>query len=345
MRNEFALEFPGRAPPVKTTIRKIVNKFSDKGTVHNQNAFNSGRHRTTRTPENVERVRLAIEVNPEITSRRSFMGIPKSSFNEITRVDLNYHPYRIHVRQKLDDFDYNRRTRYCAWIVERFQDPNFSGKIVIGDESGFCMNGHVSTHNVVMYAPRGEPPDFHYDVPESREKVTVWAALCGNGEILGPHFFDANVNGEIYVNMIDAQVVPEMDLIYDRDIFGDVRYGENIWWFQDGAPCHQRRIVTDRIEELFGNQVVALNHGIEWPPRSPDLTPCDFFLWGYLKARVYRTPPRDLFELRQRIIDEFELLRNDRPMVIRVVEAMLSRARTCIERNGGHVEGHFVERD
>ncbi|PNF41627.1 hypothetical protein B7P43_G07619, partial [Cryptotermes secundus] len=24
-----------------------------------------------------------------------------------------------------------------------------------------------------------------------------------------------------------------------------------------------------------------------WPPRSPDLTPCDFFLWGYIKDRVY----------------------------------------------------------
>ena len=110
VQNEFVLEFPDRAPPVKNTIKNVVNKFSDKGTVHNQNAFNSGRRRTTRTPENVERVRLAIEVNPEITSRRNVIGIPKSSFNEITRVDLNYHPYRLHVRQKLDDFDYNRRT-------------------------------------------------------------------------------------------------------------------------------------------------------------------------------------------------------------------------------------------
>ena len=24
-----------------------------------------------------------------------------------------------------------------------------------------------------------------------------------------------------------------------------------------------------------------------WPPRSPDMTPCDFFLWGYVKERVY----------------------------------------------------------
>jgi hypothetical protein len=40
-----------------------------------------------------------------------------------------------------------------------------------------------------------------------------------------------------------------------------------------------------------------------WPLRSPDLTPCDFFLWGYVKDVVYVPPlPNDLQELRQRII-------------------------------------------
>ena len=31
-----------------------------------------------------------------------------------------------------------------------------------------------------------------------------------------------------------------------------------------------------------------------WPPRSPDITPLDFFLWGYVKDRVCRTPARDV---------------------------------------------------
>ncbi|GBN23572.1 hypothetical protein AVEN_144157-1 [Araneus ventricosus] len=26
---------------------------------------------------------------------------------------------------------------------------------------------------------------------------------------------------------------------------------------------------------------------LPWPPRSPDLTPCDFFLWGYVKDKIY----------------------------------------------------------
>ena len=49
----------------------------------------------------------------------------------------------------------------------------------------------------------------------------------------------------------------------------------------------------------MGPKDLALN---SWPPRSPDMTPCDFFLWGYVKERVYVPPlPADLDELRNRI--------------------------------------------
>ena len=46
-----------------------------------------------------------------------------------------------------------------------------------------------------------------------------------------------------------------------------------------------------------------------WPPRSPDLTPCDYFLWGHLKNKVYSTPPENTGELRERIFNEVNLLK------------------------------------
>src|SRR5215469_14392144 len=40
----------------------------------------------------------------------------------------------------------------------------------------------------------------------------------------------------------------------------------------------------------------------KWPPRSPDLTVCDLFLWGYVKDRVYVPPlPATVDELQERI--------------------------------------------
>ena len=50
--------------------------------------------------------------------------------------------------------------------------------------------------------------------------------------------------------------------------------------------------MRDRLNEVFGNDhVIGLGHDVEWPPRSVDLTPYDFFLWGYLKNKVFSRPP------------------------------------------------------
>ena len=60
-------------------------------------------------------------------------------------------------------------------------------------------------------------------------------------------------------------------------------------------------------------------------PRSLDLTPCDFFLWGHLKNRVYQTPPQDMAELRACSIQEVDVLRDDDAMVTQAVQNMCRR--------------------
>ena len=54
---------------------------------------------------------------------------------------------------------------------------------------------------------------------------------------------------------------------------------------QDGAPCHTMGINLQLLDMEFDGRVVSRRaiRGVEWPPRLPDLNPCDFFLWGYLK--------------------------------------------------------------
>ena len=47
-----------------------------------------------------------------------------------------------------------------------------------------------------------------------------------------------------------------------------------------------------------------------------ELTPCDFFMSGYLKNKVFATPPQNINVLRQRIIDVFNVLLQQ-PEIIR----------------------------
>jgi len=45
------------------------------------------------------------------------------------------------------------------------------------------------------------------------------------------------------------------------------------------------------LNNVFRARWIGRRGEIEWPARSPDLTPLDYFLWDYLKDRVYRTKP------------------------------------------------------
>ena len=66
-----------------------------------------------------------------------------------------------------------------------------------------------------------------------------------------------------------------------------------------GLQPHRRAAVCNHLQQLFPNRVVGLGHPVEWPPRSPDLTPLDIWLWGDVKSKVYSEgPPRTLNGLR-----------------------------------------------
>ena len=67
-----------------------------------------------------------------------------------------------------------------------------------------------------MYAPAKQLPGFHYNVNDSHQKLTVWIGFCGNGNILGPFFFDGNVNGQSYLNLLNDEVMPLMTVLFQN---------------------------------------------------------------------------------------------------------------------------------
>jgi hypothetical protein len=56
--------------------------------------------------------------------------------------------------------------------------------------------------------------------------------------------------------------------------------------------------------KLVSQHVVSRFGDVPWPPRSPDLSACDFFLWGYLKSKVYVRKPRTVDDLKVSIREE-----------------------------------------
>jgi len=76
---------------------------------------------------------------------------------------------------------------------------------------------------------------------------------------------------------------------------------------------------------------------MRWPPRSPDLTPCDFFLWGFVKDTVFVSPlPANLQDLRNRITAGVALA--DRDMLTRVWNELDYRIDFCRITKCGQIE-------
>ena len=76
---------------------------------------------------------------------------------------------------------------------------------------------------------------------------------------------------------------------------------------------------------------------MRWSPRSPDLTPCDFSLWGFVKDTVF-VPllPANLQDLRNRITAAVDLV--DRDMLTRVWNEMDYRIDVCRIIKGVYIE-------
>ncbi|CAF4890265.1 unnamed protein product [Pieris macdunnoughi] len=68
-------------------------------------------------------------------------------------------------------------------------------------------------------------------------------------------------------------------------------YNRATWFQQDGATCHTSNASLAAVNETFAGKLISRRGDIAWPPRSPDLTPPDFLIWGYLKSKVYSNNP------------------------------------------------------
>jgi hypothetical protein len=62
---------------------------------------------------------------------------------------------------------------------------------------------------------------------------------------------------------------------------------QDCWFQQDGATAHTANSIMQMLSEFFGGRI---SQNL-WHPRSPDLSPLDFYLWGFLKENMYKNNP------------------------------------------------------
>ncbi|GFS83295.1 putative DD41D transposase [Trichonephila clavipes] len=98
---------------------------------------------------------------------------------------------------------------------------------------------------------------------------------------------------------------------------------QELWFQQDGATCHTSRATIDLLKYTFGDRLISRFGPVNWPPRSCDLTPLDYFLWGYVKSLVYADKPQTLDHLEDNIRRVIAYIRPQ--MLEKVIENWTSR--------------------
>ncbi|GFS71700.1 integrase catalytic domain-containing protein [Trichonephila clavipes] len=201
-------------------------------------------------------------------------------------------------------FKYDQaRRRFVEWAQNEIAVvPDFHKRILFSDEAHFWLNGYVNKQNCRIWSEAN--PQVYVETPLHPEKLTVWCALWAGG-IIGPYFFK---NDE----------------------------GHNELWFQqDGATCHTARATIDLLKDTFGDRLISRFGPVNWPPRSCDLTPLDYFLWGYVKSLVYADKPQTLDHLEDNIR---RVIADIRPQMLeKVIENSTSRLDYFRASRGSHM--------
>lgn len=247
-------------------------------------------------------------------------GICKTTVLKVLKDRLHMHPYHLQLVHELKPQDFESRMEFANWFLE--QDEDFVERILWTDEAHFHLDGSISNKNCVIWASNN--PNISVSHSLHPQRVTVWCGLTAKF-ILPPFFIEGEtVNGERHLHILQNHMKPNLPR------------RSNVIFMQDGAPPHIAKPVKEFLLSNFGEKVISRHFPRPWPPRSPDLNPCDYFLWGYLKHKVFLRNPQSINDLKEAIVAEIYLLDGD--ILKKTIASLFDRLLCVLSVDGRQVE-------
>lgn len=319
--------FPGRRCPQVVTFERLKQRFIETGNVCYEKHTRSKSILTEATQEDIL---LAIIEEPKRSGPEisQYLNIPRTTVRRTIK-ENKLHPYHIHVTQSLNDRDRRLRMNFAQWALDKINhtDVNFFDRVLFTDECTFHSNGIPNKHNYHHYAQ--ENP--HITMPinnQNRFSINVWAGIIGQ-HLIGPHFFEERLTGARYLEFL-RNTLPELMEDVPLNVI------RHMWFQHDGAPVHFTQPIVEFLNQQYPNQWIGRGGPILWPPRSPDKTKLDYFLWGFIKNVVYLTPATTREDMCQRIRNAFLMVTPQ--MLANVSRNFIQRMHLCVQQNGGVFE-------
>lgn len=328
----YAERYPNRRHPDVNVIRRLDQRVRETGNVIPNAGPDRGRPRNVLRPLIEEEILEILEQQPTSSTRSiaQQVGVSQSNCTKFICSE-GYHPYHYTKVQSLLPNDFELRVNFCNWLLQRVAENNlFTSRVLWTDEANFTRDGCFNQHNSHHYGLENPhlPFEHHH---QQRFSVNVWAGILGNN-LIGPIILPHRLNGENFLDFLQNQLQERLEDVPLAAI-------QHMWMQLDGAPAHFAGPVRVWLDREFPERWIGRNGPVSWPPRSPDITPLDFFFWGYIKGLVYRTPVQNQQDLIDRIQHAAETVNIQ--MLQRVQRNVVRRAQICLEAGGQNFE-HFI---
>ena len=291
------------------TVQWNLKKLKEHGTV----AHRRGNGRPTKVTQNVSvAIGQHIRRNTAISTRQIAIKIQQTQ-----DISISYSAIWRHLKKKGYQSSVPRGTPMLTeqhiearklWARAHMRD-NWC-KTIFTDETAFDLfrnkvrRWHKSGKNLIRR------------LPKSCQKVMAWGGISQKGKT--PLFCFTNImDGPFYVHILQSQLLPAAQSMYQSN-----------WRLQqDNNPKHTSRVAKDFIVENGINVM-------DWPLNSPDLNPIEN-LWLVIKNKVEKRMPKNLDELKQFLVEEWEAIPEQ--IVNNLIKSMKTRCQMVLEKNGDRI--------
>jgi len=107
-------------------------------------------------------------------------------------------------------------------------------------------------------------------------------------------------------------------------------------FMHDGALSHFALSVRAWLDQKFPGLWLGRRGPHEWSARGPDLTPCDFFLWGWATEEVHRAKPHTMEQLKDRIRNVITNMPHH--FLHKTVDSIPGRLRKLVDATSAYIE-------
>lgn len=325
----YANRFPHRRHPNYKCFISIHNRLRENGKFEKDMSA-AGRPRTVCLVDFEEDILHQVEENPSISTRAiaNNMNASKSTVWNVLHRNL-LHPFKLQKVQALKAEDYLKRVECARWFLRQdIESPNFIKNVLFTDESSFTREGIFNLRNNHVWAQLN-PNAIVQRGHQVRFSINVWVGIL-NDTLLGPYILPNRLSAQSYIVFL-RDVLP--DLLQDVPL----QQRLDLWFQHDGAPAHFANDVREHLNLVFREKWIGRGGPIPWPPRSPDLTPVDFSIWGQMKQLVYSTPVVDEMDLVARIVEAGAQIQ-EKNTFQDIRRSSMRRFRLCNEEGGRHFE-------